>query len=394
MKAELAVEVDRLAEKLIDVSHCIHDKPELNYEEHFAHSLLTEVLSAHGFNVVPHAYGLETAFEATLGSEGPEVLILLEYDALPGIGHGCGHNVIAAAGLGAALACASQLHEIPARLRVLGTPAEEGGGGKIAMARRGAFQSGSAALMVHPADADLLRMTAIAVHTLDVEYEGLAAHAAAAPWAGRNALDAAVLGYMNIAALRQHIRPTERIHGIFTDAGEKPNVVPRRASANWYVRSDTLATLAPLKERVSACLEGAAHACGCSMTAHWDDHPYADVRDNGPILEAYADNLRSLGRSPLDPSESGHHVVGSTDLGNVSYLLPAIHPMVQIAPEGVAIHTEDFASFARSSDGDRGVVDGAKALAMTAWDIWTSEHLRERSHDEWRRISTPEGLLG
>jgi len=394
MKTDVINEVDRIADSLIDVSHRIHSHPELNYQEHFAHELLTGVLDSSGFSVTRHAYGLQTAFEATLGSTGPEVLFLLEYDALPGIGHGCGHNIIAAAGLGAALACARVLSDIPGRIRVLGTPAEEGGGGKIVMARHGAFGSGDAALMVHPADADLLTMTAIAVQTLDVTYEGIAAHAAAAPWAGRNALDAAVLGYMNIAALRQHIRPTERVHGVFTEAGEKANIVPRRAAANWYVRSDTLASLAPLKQRVSACLEGAAHACGCSMTSTWDDHPYADVRDNGPLVATYAANMRSLGRDPLDPASAEHHVVGSTDLGNVSYLLPAIHPMIGIAPRGVAIHTEEFAHYASSESGDLGVLDGAKALAMTAIDVFSSVDLRGQARSEWDLIEAPEGLLG
>ncbi len=394
MKDEAIREVDRLADLLIGISHEIHAHPETNYEEHFAHELLTRTLQAAGCAVTPHAYGLPTAFEATLGTEGPEVIICLEYDALPGIGHGCGHNIIAAAGLGAALACHSLLGDLPGRLRVLGTPAEEGGGGKISMARRGAFASGDAAMMVHPADADLLSMNAIAVQTVDVAYDGLAAHAAAAPWVGRNALDAAVLGYMNIAALRQHIRPSERIHGIFTEAGEKANVVPRRAAANWYVRSDTLASLAPLKERVSACLRGAAHACGCTITEAWDDHPYADVRSNAQLEMSYAENSRRLGRHPNLPSESGRSVVGSTDMGNVSYLVPAIHPMIKVAPDGVAIHTEDFARCAVAESGDLGVLDGAKALALTALDVWSSEDLRRRTRMEWEEIVPPAGLLG
>lgn len=336
--------------------------------------------------MTPGAYGIPTAFEATFGDSGPEVLVLLEYDALPGIGHGCGHNVIAAAGLGAGLAAGALARDLGGRVRVLGTPAEEGGGGKIALARRGAFASGEAALMIHPADADLLRMSSIAIHTMDVTYEGRAAHAAAAPWEGRNALDAAVLGYMNVAALRQHIRPDERIHGIFTEAGEKPNIVPRRAAATWYVRSGTLASLQPLKERVTACLDGAARACGCSMTATWDDHAYADVRDNSALVAAYARNMAALGRTPEDPETSGRRVVGSTDMGNVSYLMPAIHPMIKIAPDGVPIHTEDFATCARSASADAAVLTGAAAMAMTVIDIWQDASLRQRARQEFDRI--------
>jgi len=393
-KSEINGEVDRLAEQLLEISHAIHDRPELNYEEHFAHDTLVQAVRelAPSAIVTPGAYGVPTAFEAVFGDEGPEVLVLLEYDALPGIGHGCGHNVIAAAGLGAGLAAGRLAHELGGRLRILGTPAEEGGGGKIAMARNGAFRSGEAALMIHPADADLARMSSIAVHTMDVTYEGRAAHAAAAPWEGRNALDAAVLGYMNVAALRQHIKPTERVHGIFTEAGEKPNIVPRRAAATWYVRSATLSSLQPLKDRVMGCLEGAAHACGCSMTATWDDHAYADVRDNANLVNSFATNMGHLGRTVADPDVIGRRVVGSTDMGNVSYLMPSIHPMIKIAPDGVPIHTDEFAACARSSSADDAVLVGAKALAMTVSDIWADAALRERTRREFSLIEPIEVL--
>jgi amidohydrolase len=391
---DINAEVDRWAEHLISTSHAIHDHPELNYEEHFAHDTLVAALTslAPTAAVTPHAYGVPTAFEAVFGDRGPEILILLEYDALPGIGHGCGHNVIAAAGLGAGLAAGRLAQDLGGRVRVLGTPAEEGGGGKIALARHGAFSSGEAALMIHPADADLARMSAIAVHTMEVAYEGRAAHAAAAPWEGRNALDAAVLGYMNVAALRQHIRPSERIHGIFTEAGEKPNVVPRRAAATWYVRSDTLRSLQPLKDRVVSCLEGAAHACGCSMTTTWDDHAYADVRDNVAVVDSFARHMSHLGRTVQDPDAIGRQVVGSTDMGNISYLMPSIHPMIKIAPDGVAIHTEEFAACARSSSADDAVLTGAKALAMTVVDLWLDRGLRDRAQAEFALIESVDVL--
>ena len=387
--------VDNLADRLIAVSRDIHAHPELNYEEHYAHDLLTRVLADYGLDVTPHAYGVDTAFEAVVGDPGaPEVLVLLEYDALPGIGHGCGHNVIAAAGLGAGLVAASLARDLGGRVRILGTPAEEGGGGKIAMARNGDFSSGVAAMMIHPADADLIKMDSIAIHTVDVLYEGKAAHAAAAPWEGRNALDAAVLGYMNIAALRQHIRPTERIHGIITEGGEKPNIVPRRAGATWYVRSGTISTLQPLKQRVMNCLEGATSACGCTMTSTWDDHTYADVRDNMAVVNSFVHNMASLGRLVRDPRTDGRAVMGSTDMGNVSYLLPSIHPMVKVAPDGVAIHTEDFAHYAGSESGDEGVLVGAKAMAMTVVDLWTNSELRSEAHAEFSLVSSEVDVLG
>ena len=312
--------------------------------------------------------------------------MLCEYDALPGIGHACGHNVIAAAGLGAALATAPLARGGLGRVVVLGTPAEEGGGGKIELARRGAFDGIDAAMMVHPADADLSNMDCVAIQQLEVTFSGEAAHAAAAPHRGRNALDAAVLGYLNVAALRQHIRPTERIHGIFTRAGDKPNIVPDHAAALWYVRSDTIETLQPLKQRVLACLEAGAAAAGCSCDHAWDNHPYADMRDNGPIGAAYAANAARLGRVVTAPDQA-HRVVGSTDMGNVSYLAPSIHPMIKVAPEGVPIHTPEFARYAGSEEADRAVLDGAKAMAMTVVDLWADAAVFAAARAEFERAT-------
>lgn len=393
MKSDVMDDIDGRADRLIAVSRSIHAHPELNFEEHHAHDLLCDVLESSGLAVMRHAYGVNTAFEAVAGTVGPEILVLLEYDALPGIGHGCGHNVIAAAGLGAGLAVASLADRVGGRVRILGTPAEEGGGGKIHMARNGAFATGDAAMMIHPADADLLRMHSIAIHTMDVEYSGRAAHAAAAPWEGRNALDAAILGYMNVAALRQHIRPTERVHGIITEGGEKANIVPRRAAANWYVRSDTIETLQPLKDRVLDCLQGATSACGCSMSTTWDDVAYADVRDNSAMVAAYTKNMLHIGREVLDPDSVGRRVTGSTDMGNVSYLVPSIHPMVKVAPDGVAIHTEDFARFAGSDSGDAAVLAGAKAMAMTVIDLWTDPNLLSAVRREFATVTSAVDVL-
>lgn len=356
---------------LLSVSHSIWEHPELCFEEHHAHDLLVETLAGAGLAPAPHAHGLPTAFVAEAGTEGPCVAVLLEYDALPDIGHACGHNVIAAAGLGAGLALAALADELGGRVRIIGTPAEEGGGGKEFLIRAGAFAGVDAAMMVHPADRDLPTMRAIAIQELNVTYGGRASHAAAAPELGRNALDAAVLGYVNVAALRQHIGAGERVHGIFTDAGEKPNIVPRRAAAQWYVRSDTLDTLAELKDRVLACLEGGAHAAGCTMEHDWKDPAYADMVDDPWLLAAWAANAADLDRTPLDPAVVGD-VVGSTDMGNVSHLVPSIHPMLAVAPRGVSIHTPEFAGFARGPEGDRAVLDGAVLMARTAIDRWAA----------------------
>ena len=363
--------IDKNAEVLISVSHEIHDHPEQNYEEVFASELLTRTANGLGVPVELGAFDCATGFSGDVGT-GPTVCIMSEYDALPEIGHGCGHNIIAAAGLGSAIALASIAKDSGGRVRYMGTPAEEGGGGKILMARNGALTGVDLAMMVHPADADLATIDAIALQQLLVEYSGQESHAAAAPHLGRNALDAAVLGYMAVATLRQHILPTERVHGIFLKSGDKPNIVPSEASSEWYVRSDNVTSLAALKPRVLAALESGAHACGCSVSHEWIGAAYADMVMNNTMGTMYAHNALRLGRTVTDPRQGGHRVVGSTDMGNVSHLVPSIHPMIASAPTGTSIHTKQFAQFARSPMADQAVLDGAKAMAMTAIDYWMS----------------------
>lgn len=373
--------VDELADVLLETSRAIHANPELAFKEYSAHDLLTGVMAGQGIDVVRSAYGLETAFEGTAGTTGPVVAVLCEYDALPGIGHACGHNIIATAGLGAGLAAAAVAEELGGRIRILGTPAEEGGGGKVFMLERGAFDGVDAALMVHPADADLENITSLAIQQAMVTYTGRAAHAAAAPEKGLNALDAAVLGYVNVAALRQHIAPDERIHGIFTDGGEKANIVPVRAAANWYVRSPSRSRLEALKLRLAACLRAGAEAAGCEVEIRWIEPSYAEVLDNRVLLDRYTANAALLGRTVLPAVE--HQVVGSTDMGNVSYVVPSIHPMIKSAPAGTAIHTEAFAGFAASSEADLAVLDGAKAMAMTVVDCWMDGSLLATAHEQF-----------
>ncbi|MET0902940.1 MAG: M20 family metallopeptidase [Acidimicrobiales bacterium] len=382
VKERLRADVESRAARLLDVSHEIHAHPETNYEEHFAHDLLTGVLEEAGLAVERRAYGVDTAFAARAGESGPTIAVLLEYDALPGIGHACGHNIIATAGLGAGLATAALATEAGGRVVVLGTPAEEGGGGKILMARQGAFDDVDAAVMVHPAGDDLARMQVIAVQELTATYTGVAAHAAAFPHRGRNALDAAVLGYLNVAALRQHTLPDERIHGVFREGGEKPNIVPARAVTEWMVRSTSIATLEPLKERVAACLEAGATAAGCAVDIVWKSVVYADMLDNEAMVSLYAANVEALGR-PVSEPQGDAAVVGSTDMGNVSYLVPSIHPMIAAAPSGLPIHTPEFATHARAASGDRAVVDGAVALAWTVADLWLRDGALEAVRTEF-----------
>ncbi len=367
--------VDALADELVEASRAIHGHPELGFEEHHAHDLLTAALERHGLDVTRGAYGLDTAFVATAGTEGPVVVVCCEYDALPGIGHACGHNVIAAAGLGAGLAAAALAEEVGGRIRVLGTPAEEGGGGKILMADAGAFEGVDAALMVHPAGADLRGMDTLAATSFAATFHGLAAHAAAFPERGRNALDAAVLGYVNVAALRQHIAPSDRVHGIFTKGGDRTNIVPELAEMDWMVRSGRVEDLDAFVERVLACLAAGAAAAGCTWEHRTTMRTYADMVDNPVLLDRFAVHAEALGRRLADPRLTGTPVTGSTDMGNVSHLVPAIHPVLAVSPPDVSIHSAAFTGHAGGPAGDAAVVDGARAMAATVVDLWTDPAL-------------------
>ncbi len=388
-RAQVVAAVDERAGLLVDISHRIHQRPELLFEERFAADLLASTLEGEGFVVERGAHGLETAFVGHPSDDGgpdagPRIAVLCEYDALPGIGHGCGHNVIAAAGLGAALAAATVVAAAGGRLDVIGTPAEEGGGGKVVLGDRGAFDGVDAALAIHPAGVDLIQPQVIAIATYEIEYFGRSAHAAAAPEQGRNALDAAVLGYNAVAALRQHMASTDRVHGVFLKAGEKPNIVPDHTVAQWFVRSATAASLHGLKERVLACLAGGAAAAGCTMEVRQPWPEYTDLRSNRPLELLYAANSARLGRPVADPSPATRLMV-STDMGNVSYRVPTIHPIVKISPSDVGLHSAEFASWAASPEGDRGVLDAAKAMAMTVVELW----LRPGAMQEVREAFDP-----
>ena len=393
IKQQVCADIDNRSADLISISHEIHAHPELNFHEKFAHEILTQYIADSKLKVDRGAFELDTAFDVSVrGGNGPTVAVICEYDALPGIGHACGHNIIAAAGLGAGVALSALAELCGGNLRLMGTPAEEGGGGKVEMARKGAFKNIDAAMMIHPSDQDLARMNAIAIQQLFVRFEGLAAHAAVSPDRGKNALDAAVLGYMNVAAMRQHIRPTERVHGIFTKAGEKPNIVPREAEMDWYVRSDTIESLQPLKARIAKCLEAGAMAADCTISFDWQKNTYADLVDNLPLLTSYVQNSAQMGRAlttDLLPGTGG----GSTDMGNLSYLVPSIHPMLQVAPRGVSLHSAQFAEFTASKDADKAVLDGAKIMAMTAIDVWLSETLNSDVRQAFGDGVVPEGVL-
>ncbi|MDX2167402.1 MAG: M20 family metallopeptidase [Deltaproteobacteria bacterium] len=373
LKARAAARVDAEREALLALSGRIHANPELCFDEHRAAGWLTEYLESRGLKVERGAYAVPTAFAARAGSGRPRIAVLCEYDALPGIGHACGHNIIAAAGAGAGVALAEVIAETGGSVVVLGTPAEEGGGGKVLMAREGAFAEVDAAMMIHPASLELIGMNVLSITAVEAEYRGRAAHAAAAPFAGINALDGLVTAYQAIAQLRQHIRPSERVHGIITDGGQKPNIVPERAAGLFYIRAANDKRLAKLRQRVEGCFHAGAQASGATVHLRQVGEDYSDMWTNAPLAAAYQANLASVGRHVVEaPSEL---VSGSTDMGNVSKLVPSIHPMIGIAPAHVALHTADFATYAGSPSGQQGVIDGAKVLAMTAIDLLCSAEL-------------------
>jgi amidohydrolase len=381
-KDDLCVAIDAMAGDLLAVSRDIHANPELAFEERRAAALLVETLRGAGLAVDVGSYGLDTAFQSEFGADAiPCVALLAEYDALPEIGHACGHNLIATASLGAALALASLADRLPGRVRLLGTPAEEHGCGKELMAREGAFEGVDAALMMHPSSVNLVSMPCIAMAELDVVYHGRAAHAAAMPERGINALDALVIGYQAVAALRQHIARDERIHGIVTDGGEAPNIVPERAAGRFYVRAADAQALAPLKQRVEACFRAGADATGADVEILWGAADYLDIRFNEPLASAFRVNAEKLGREFFPYDKLPPSIQGSTDMGNISYRVPSIHPMLAAAPLHCTIHNPEFAKWAGSEMGDAAALDGAKALAMTALDFLCDADLRERSRN-------------
>jgi len=385
LKQAVCAAVDARRELLCSVSHEIHAHPELAFHEVRAAALLVATLREAGLAVEAPAYGLDTAFESRSGSAGPTVALLAEYDCLPGIGHACGHNLIATAALGAGLALASLGARLPGRVRVLGTPAEEAGCGKELLARAGAFDGVDAALMIHPAGVDLVTMPTLALAEVDVRYRGVASHASGMPERGVNALDALVTAYQAIAQLRQHIKPTERVHGIFTEAGEAPNVVPERAAGRFYVRSRDAAELVPLKRRIEGCFRAGAEATGCSVEIQWREPDYLELRTNWPLAERYRANAETLGRTFFPLEKLPTSALGTTDMGNVSYRVPAIHPMIAAAPIHCSIHNAEFAEHAGAPSGDRAALDGAKALAMTALDFLLDGDLRQRVREDFER---------
>ena len=361
---------------LVDLSHRIHAHPELAFEEEKASAWCAGFLADAGFAIEKPFCGLDTAFRARKGNGPLHVAFCAEYDALPSIGHACGHNVIATMSLGAALAAARVADEVGLTVTVVGTPAEEHGGGKILLLERGGFADEHLAMMAHPAPIDAEEFPSLACANLEVSYTGKAAHAAAFPQRGVNALDALTVAQTALGLLRQHIDPTDRLHGIVTHGGDAPNVVPARTAARYLVRSQTLGRLERLLPRVRNCFEAGALATGAKLGFE-ASKPYADMRQDESLGALYRRNASELGRSFPELGRSSAFS-GSTDMGNVSHALPSIHPLIGLDSLPAVPHQPEFADCARTEVADRAVFDGGLAMAWTAIDVACDDALRER----------------
>ena len=382
VKSSVCNEIDSRRQQLNELSLKIHDNPELGFQEIKAADWLSRYLEENGFSIERGICNLPTAFKASYGKGKPAIAILAEYDALPDLGHACGHNIIATCAIGAGVASKPAIDQLGGSILVIGTPAEEIYGGKAIMAERGAFNNLDIAMMVHPGAHDVATTKALACQTLDIEFIGKAAHAAANPETGVNALEAMLQSFNAINSLRQHIKSTARIHGIITAGGEAANIVPDYSAGNFIVRAVEDTYLDELKLKVLNCFIGASTASGAQLKYKWGEARYAPMRNNLVLARLYIQNMQSLGRQVAlsDPRSS----FGSTDMGNVSQLVPGIHTCIAIAEKGIAIHSPQFALTAASEAGTKGMVDAAKALAMTVVDLVANPETVTKAKEEFQ----------
>ena len=384
VKDAIGTRIDALRPELERVSRDIYANPEIAYEERQAVGWLAELLKKHGFSVEVGVADTPTAFVATRrNGTGPTVAFLSEYDALRGLGHGCGHNLIATASAGAGIALADALDRLRGRVLVIGTPAEEGGGGKIRLIRAGIFQEVDAAMMFHPDTRTQVLHWALAITHMHFEFIGRAAHASGDPEKGINALDAFVLAYNGISLLRQQTKDGARLHGFLKEGGTAPNIIPERTSGEFLVRARDEAYKEELVQKVKNIFQAAALATGCSLNLTFDEEPYSDLRNNTLLARLFDENLRRVGLDPVEgvPWENA----GSTDMGNVSHVVPALHPTVAIASAEVAGHSQAFLEASGSLRGYQAMIDAAKALAMTGADLLADPGLAEQAKVEFRR---------
>ncbi|WP_424215216.1 M20 family metallopeptidase [Streptomyces sp. BI20] len=376
-------------DELLALSHALHADPELAYQEHRAARRIADLAERAGFAVTRASHGLETAFEATAGSGELVLAICAEYDALPGIGHACGHNVNGSAAVAAALALAPLAEDLGITVKLLGTPAEEFGGGKVDMIRAGAFDDVAAAMMVHAAPSDSVGMSSLAISSWNVTYDGVPAHAAAMPHRGVNAADALMIAQVAIAAHRQQMLPGAVVSGVVTAGGDAPNVIPARTAATYDCRALSRADLTELQDRIRACFEAGALATGAELLLETVGNDYADLRQDHAMARAYLGAARDLGRrvQDCDPTLRG----GSTDMGNVSHLVPTIHPMIGYDCGDAIMHHPDFTRYGITPGADRAVLEGGLAMAWTGITLALDPEHRARLLDRRARRAADPG---
>ncbi|SHG49151.1 M20 family metallopeptidase [Streptoalloteichus hindustanus] len=377
-KARCRAAVDRHADTVVGLSRSLHAEPELAFAEHRSVAKVVEPLERAGFAVRRGVADLETAFTATYGSGDLVVGLCAEYDALPEVGHACGHNVIAAAAVGAGLALAEVADELGLTVKVIGTPAEEAGGGKVLMLERGVFDDVSLAMMVHPAPEEMASPTSLAITDLEVRYTGRESHAAAAPHLGVNAADALTVAQVAIGLARQHFEPKQMVHGIVTRGGAAPNIVPAHTAAVFYLRAADVESLQRLENRIRDCFHAGAVATGCTHEVVQLGPPYAELDPDPWLADAYRAAVVELGRRPLSPEEERTRSTGSTDMGDVTRALPGIHPTIAIDCGDAVNHQPEFAAACATPSADRAVLDGALAMAWTAVAAATDQTQRAR----------------
>jgi amidohydrolase len=374
MKNKIKAVVIEVMPELIEISCFIHDNPEMGYKEFKASSRLEKSLEEHGFEVEKGIYGIETAFRGTYKSnkDGPRIAFMCEYDALPEVGHGCGHNLISTMGLGAGIALKSIIDEIGGAVVVFGTPAEETSGSKVEMVKKGAFDDITVAMMVHPAPITEESGNSLALSELQFEFTGKASHAAKSPELGINALDAAVLFFNGMNALRQHVTSDVKMHGIIEEGGQAPNIIPDKSVIKMYVRAAKKDLRDEVARKVMNIGEGAALMTGATVKISRLGESYDDIRTNSRLSDTFNKNLTSLGEKEINKNSTS---LGSLDMGNVSYVVPTIHPWLGFGEPTLALHTKEFADCAVSKKSEDVIFKGACAMAMTAYDVITSKEL-------------------
>ncbi|MBI2525500.1 MAG: M20 family metallopeptidase [Candidatus Rokubacteria bacterium] len=386
-KRKIVETVEWLADDLEQLSHRIHDNPELCFKEEKAAAWLTAFLEKQGAAVERGVGGLPTAFRATIPGQGPgpTIAIMAEYDALPNIGHACGHNVIATSGAGAGAALAAALRPLPfpGRIQVIGTPAEEGGAGKVRLMEAGVFKDVDAAMMIHGRPGTQIWRPSLGIVKVTCEFSGRAAHASSWPWRGVNALNAMIQLFVSLDMMRQQVRPDARIHGVITKGGDQANIIPEYTAAEFYLRAPTRDYCQELLRRFEGCATGAATATGCTVAVTPDPVIHDPLKPNFTMAALFGKNLERIA-FPVDPDD-GQAGYGSTDCGNVSQALPTIHPYIRISPDGVPGHSREFAEWAKSPLARAGMVAAAKTLAMTAVDLLADPEALRKAKEEFAK---------